>query len=69
MSSVMVWVFVILYMAFGVVIEELCSPLLLLNRVVERLKVFDDLDKLFCKACEVIFLVFEVVVMTQVYSW
>ena len=29
MSSVMVWVFVILYMAFGVVIEELCpSPLL-----------------------------------------
>ena len=28
MPSVMVWVFVILYMAFGVVIEELCpSPL------------------------------------------
>ena len=64
------WVLVILYMAFGVVIEELCSsPLLLLNRVVERLKVFDDLEKLFCKACEVIFLVFKVVVMTQVYSW
>ena len=31
MSSVMVWGFVILYMAFGVVIEELCpSPLLFL---------------------------------------
>ena len=31
MSSVMVWVFVILYMAFGVVIEEFCpSPLLFL---------------------------------------
>ena len=31
MSSVMVQVFVILYMAFGVVIEELCpSPLLFL---------------------------------------
>ena len=34
MSSVMVWVFVILYMAFGVVIEELCpSPLLFLCMV------------------------------------
>ena len=31
MSSVMVWVFVIFYMAFGVVIEERCpSPLLFL---------------------------------------
>ena len=31
MSSVMVWAFVILYMAFGVVIEERCpSPLLFL---------------------------------------
>ena len=28
-----------------------------LNRVVERLKVFDDLEKLFCIACKVIFLV------------
>ena len=34
MSSVMVWMFVILYMAFGVVIEELCpSPLLFLCMV------------------------------------
>ena len=28
-----------------------------LNRVVERLKLFDDLEKLFCIACKVIFLV------------
>ena len=35
----------------------------------ERLKVFDDLEKLFCIACKVIFLVFEVEVLTQVYSW
>ena len=35
----------------------------------ERLKVFDDLEKLFCIACKVIFLVFEVEVMTQVDSW
>ena len=34
MSSVMVWVFVILYMAFGVVIEELCPSPLLFLRVV-----------------------------------
>ena len=34
MSSIMVWVFVILYMPFGVVIEELCpSPLLFLCMV------------------------------------
>ena len=34
MSSVMVWVFVILYRTFGVVIEELCpSPLLFLCMV------------------------------------
>ena len=34
MSSVMIWVFVILYMAFWVVIEELCpSPLLFLCMV------------------------------------
>ena len=41
----------------------------ILIRVVERLKVFDDLEKLFCIACKVIFLVFEVEVLTQVYSW
>ena len=35
----------------------------------ERLKVLNDLEKLFCIACKVIFLVFEVEVMTQVYSW
>ena len=28
----------------------------ILIRVVERLKVFDDLEKLFCIACKVIFL-------------
>ena len=41
----------------------------ILIRVVERLKVFDALEKLFCIACKVIFLVFEVEVLTQVYSW
>ena len=39
------------------------------DRVMERLKVLNDLEKLFCIACKVIFLVFEVEVMTQVYSW
>ena len=41
----------------------------ILIRVVERVKVIDDLGKLFCIACKVIFLVFEVEAMTQVYSW
>ena len=31
----------------------------------ERLKVFDDLKKLLCKACKVIFLVFEVEVLPK----
>ena len=45
MSSVMVPVFVILYMAFGVVIEELCpSPLLFLCVVPFGAYLVDDED-------------------------
>ena len=45
MSSVMVQVFVILYMAFGVVIEELCpSPLLFLCVVPFGTYLDDDED-------------------------
>ena len=45
MSSVMVQVFVILYMAFGVVIEELCpSPLLFLCVVPFGMNLDDDED-------------------------
>ena len=45
MSSGMIRVFVILYMAFGVVIEELCpSPLLLLCVVPFGMYLDDDED-------------------------
>ena len=45
MSSVMVRVFLILYMAFGVVIEELCpSPLLFLCVVPFGMYLDDDAD-------------------------
>ena len=45
MSSVMVQVFVILYMAFGVVIEELCpSPLLFLCVIPFDMYLDDDED-------------------------
>ena len=45
MSSVMVQVFVILYMAFGVVIEKLCpSPLLILCVVPFGMYLDDDGD-------------------------
>ena len=50
-------------------IEYIDNDFWILIRVVERLKVFDDLEKLFCIASKVIFLVFEVEAMTQVYSW
>ena len=59
MSLVMVWVFVILYMAFRVVIEELCpSPLLFLCVVPFGMYLYyeEDIDILvglascFCKS-------------------
>ena len=50
-------------------IEYIDNDFWILIRVVERLKVFDDLEKLFCIASKVIFLVFEAEAMTQVYSW
>ena len=59
MSSVMVWVFVILYMTFGVVIEELCpSPLLFLCVVPfgmyldydEDIDILVGLPSCFCKS-------------------
>ena len=59
MSSVMIWVFFILYMAFGVVIEELCpSPLLFLCVVPfgtypdddEDIDILVELTSCFCKS-------------------